>query len=111
MGLVFLLSSLFVLICGIAFAVIAGALDATNKQYEENFDSVRAQYESQDPTVCHGMDDAACRDKIRDMAASSNTTIVVVLGLINLSFLFVMFLTLEAFYIFKGGDDDDDDDD
>lgn len=110
-NIVFMVLCLVLLICGIAFAVIAGALDETNKQYEENFDSVRAQYESQDPTVCLGMNDAACRDKIRDMAASSNTTIVVVLGLINLSFLFVMFLTLEAFYIFKGGDDDYDDDD
>merc|ERR1711871_450254 len=110
-NLVFLLSSLFVLICGIAFAVIAGALDETFKQYEDNFDSVRAQYESQDPGLCQGLDDDACKQKIMAAAGSSNNGVVIVLGIICFSFLFVTFLTLEAFYIFKGGDDDDDDED
>merc|ERR1711907_649826 len=110
-NLVFLLSSLFVLICGIAFAVIAGALDETFKQYEDNFDSVRAQYESQDPGLCQGLDDDACKQKIMAAAGSSNNGVVIVLGIICFSFLFVTFLTLEAFYIFKGSDDDDDGDD
>lgn len=41
-------------------------------------------------------------------AGSSNNGVVIVLGIICFSFLFVTFLTLEAFYIFKGSDDDDD---
>merc|ERR1711975_46839 len=110
-NLVFLLSSLFVLICGIAFAVIAGALDETFKQYEDNFDSVRAQYESQDPGLCLGLDDDACKQKIMAAAGSSNNGVVIVLGIICFSFLFVTFLTLEAFYIFKGSDDDEEDGD
>ena len=106
-----MLCSLFLLICGIAFAVIAGALDETFKQYEDNFDSVRAQYESQDPGLCYGLDDETCKEKIMNIAASSNNGVVILLGLICFSFLFVTFLTLEAFYIFKNGDADDSDDD
>jgi len=109
-NLVFLLLALFMLIIGIAFAIIAGAMDDVNKQYEENFDTVRAQYESQDPTLCAGLTDRQCKSKIQTLAASSNTGIVILLGIICFSFLFVMFLTLEAFYIYKGGSDDDDDD-
>merc|ERR1719198_563422 len=76
-NLVFLLSSLFLLVCGIAFAVIAGALDETFKQYEDNFDSVRTQYESQDPGLCHGLDDQTCKEKIMNIAASSNNGVVI----------------------------------
>jgi hypothetical protein len=107
-NIIFLVCSLFLLICGIAFAIIAGALDETNKQYEDNFDNMRAQYESQTPNACHGLTDDECRAKIKAAAASSNTMIVILLGIICLSFLFVMFLTLEAFYIYKSGSDDDD---
>merc|ERR1712188_332905 len=96
-NLVFLLCCLFVLICGIASAVIAGALDETFKQYEDNFDSVRAQYESQAPPLCQGLDDDACKQKIMAAAGSSNNGVVIVLGIICFSFLFVTFLTLEAF--------------
>lgn len=111
-NIIFCVLALVLLICGIAFAIIAGALDETNKQYEDNFDTVRAQYESQDPGLCHGLDDETCKTKIRNLAASSNTGVVIVLSLICFSFLFVMFLTLEAFYIYKsGGDEDDDDED
>jgi hypothetical protein len=110
-NLVFLVLALLLLIVGIGFAIIAGAMDSVNKQYEDQFDDVRRQYESEDPTVCAGMDDEKCKQKIMSMAASNNVVIAVVLGIICFSFLFIMFLTLEAFYIYKGGDGDDGDDD
>ena len=83
-----------------------------NRLYMIKTCTVRAQYESQDPGLCHGLDDETCKTKIRNLAAGSNTGVVIVLSLICFSFLFVMFLTLEAFYIYKsGGDEDDDDED
>jgi hypothetical protein len=52
-----------------------------------------------------------CKTKIKDKAEGSMGGLLVVLGLICFGMLFIMFLTLEAFYIYKGGDGDDDDDD
>merc|ERR1719473_455463 len=108
-NLVFLLLALIMLIVGIAFTIIAGAMDEVNKQYEDNFDAVRSQYETQDPNLCASLTDEQCKSKIRDMAAGSNVLIVVLLAIICFSFLFVMFLTLEAFYIYKSSDDEEDD--
>merc|ERR1711907_246337 len=115
-NVVFLLTALLTLICGIAIAIIAGALDESNKQFEENFDTVRAQYEQKDPNVCkpggQTLSDAECKNVIRGLVSEANTGVVIVLTIICFSFLGVAFFTLEAFYIFKAkGDDDDDDDD
>eukprot|EP01050_Picozoa_sp_SAG11_P015275 SAG11_NODE_1963_length_3992_cov_3.333676_2_plen_650_part_00 len=110
-NLIFLLLTLFLMIVGVGFAIIAGAMDDINSQYDDNFASVRQQYETQSPGICAGMDDAACKEKIKAKTQDSMTGLLVVLGIICVSFLVVMFLTLEAFYIYKGSDDDDDDDD
>merc|ERR1740133_179313 len=93
------------------FPIVAGAMNDINSQYDENFATVRAQYESEDPAICANMDEVACKSKIKGKAEGSMTGLLVVLGLICFGMLFIMFLTLEAFYIYKGGDDDDDDDD
>merc|ERR1711865_1137932 len=98
-NLIFLLFGLLLMIVGVGFAIVAGAMNDINSQYDENFATVRAQYESEDPAICAGK------------AEGSMSGLLVVLGLICFSMLFIMFLTLEAFYIYKGGDDDDDDDD
>lgn len=111
---VFLLTALLTMICGVAIAIIAGALDESNKQFEENFDSVRAQYEQKDPNVCkvggRPLPDAECKNVIRGLVSEANTGVVIVLSLICFSFLFVAFFTLQAYHIFSGGDDDDDGD-
>merc|ERR1719272_2170969 len=88
-----------------------GAMNDINSQYDENFATVRAQYESEDPAICAGMAEDAYKSKIKDKGEGSMSGLLVVLGLICFGMLFIMFLTLEAFYIYKGGDDDDDDDD
>merc|ERR1711865_806238 len=110
-NLIFLLFGLLLMIVGVGFAIVAGAMNDINSQYDENFATVRAQYESEDPAICANMDEVACKSKIKDKAEGSMSGLLVVLGLICFSMLFIMFLTLEAFYIYKGGDDDDDDDD
>ena len=108
-NLIFLLFGLLLMIVGVGFAIVAGAMNDINSQYDENFATVRAQYESEDPAICAGMAEDACKSKIKDKAEGSMSGLLVVLGLICFSMLFIMFLTLEAFYIYKGGDDDDDD--
>eukprot|EP01052_Picozoa_sp_SAG31_P040764 SAG31_NODE_5991_length_2223_cov_1.492938_1_plen_526_part_00 len=109
-NLVYLVLGLALLIVGIGFAIIAGALDAVNKQYEDGFDDVRRQYESQDPTICAGMSDVQCKKKIMTAAAGVNLWLVIILGIVCLSFLFVCFLTMQAFYIYKSKDEDEDED-
>jgi len=110
-NLIFLLFGLLLMIVGVGFAIVAGAMNDINSQYDENFATVRAQYESEDPAICAGLVEDACKSKIKDKAEGSMSGLLVVLGLICFGMLFIMFLTLEAFYIYKGGDDDDDDDD
>jgi len=109
--LILVLLGLLLLIMGIGFAIIAGAMDDINSANESNFAQVRAQYESEDPELCKGLSDSDCRSKIKDKTEGGMLTVVIILGLVCFEFIFVIFLTLQAFYIYKGGDGDDDDDD
>ena len=110
-NLIFLILLLVLMIVGVGFGIIAGALDDVNSKYDDNFEQVRQQYETKEPGLCAGMDDAECKEKIKAKSTGGMTGLLVVLGIICFSFLFVIFLTLQAFYIYKGGDGDDDDDD
>ena len=110
-NLIFLVLLLILMIVGVGFGIIAGALDDVNSKYDDNFEQVKQQYESKNPGLCAQMSNSQCKEKIKAKSMEGMTGLLVVLGIICFSFLFVMFLTLEAFYIYKGGGDDDGGDD
>ena len=50
---------------GIGISLMASATPSINEQYDMNFAEVRAQAEQADNTVCIGLDDAACKIKLK----------------------------------------------
>jgi len=114
--LIFVLMSLLLMMMGIGFVIVAGAMDDINAKYNDNFDTVRAQYESENPGYCGTaatglLSNADCRTKIKADAESKMTTIAIILGIVCFSFIFIIYLTFQAVFIYKNGDGDDDDDD
>jgi len=114
--LIFVLMSLLLMMMGIGFVIVAGAMDDINAKYNDNFDTVRAQYESENPGYCGTaatglLSNADCRTKIKTDAESKMTTIAIILGIVCFSFIFIIYLTFQAVFIYKNGDGDDDDDD
>jgi len=106
--------SLVLLIVGMCFALIAGAITSINEQYDLNFEKVRAQANSHDSTksICPSeLSDEACKVKLQERTEDAFTTIAWILLFTCIGFLFTMFVTLQAVKIFLEDDDDDDDDD
>jgi hypothetical protein len=108
---IFVVLALTLMVVGIGFAIVAGAMKDINSQYDENFQTVRAQYEQKDPDLCKGMTDAECREVIKLKTEDSTMELVIAIGTISLFYVFVLFFTLQGYYIYTGkgkGDDDDD---
>jgi len=105
--------ALLLLIVGICFALVAGAITSINEQYDLNFDEIRAQANEGDDTICaKSMSDTDCKKKLRERTEDAFSTIMWVLLFTCCGFIVVMYLTLQAGKLFKNeeGDEDDEDD-
>merc|ERR1712028_218578 len=76
-NLIFLVLLLILMIVGVGFGIIAGALDDVNSKYDDNFEQVKQQYESKNPGLCAGMDDAQCKEKIKAKSMEGMTGLLV----------------------------------
>merc|ERR1711865_1234426 len=64
-NLIFLVLLLILMIVGVGFGIIAGALDDVNSKYDDNFEQVKQQYESKNPGLCAQMSNSQCKEKIK----------------------------------------------
>ena len=114
----FVVLALFLMITGIAFAIVAGAITSINEEYDLKFDTIRTQYEQQDCNVCADPPDldndqcydmrwgnSRCRNKIKLESQERMATISVVLGAMVCGFVVVLYITLQAVKIY--GEDDE----
>ena len=105
-GLAFVL-----LLVGICFALVAGAITSINEEYDNNFSKIREQATEAEPSICPStMSDAECKTKIKEETQDAFATIGIVLGITCAGFVFVMYITLLAVKLWRAGDDDDDED-
>ena len=109
--LIFVLMALLLMMMGIGFVIVAGAMDDINAKYNDNFEAIRAQYESEQPGYCNNADgtsmsDSQCRAKIKNDAEAGMTAIATILGIVLFIFIFVIYLTFQAVFIYKKGDVD-----
>ena len=121
--LCFTILAFFLMVIGIAFAIVAGAVTSLSRMFELEFDTIRLQAEQQDCNICaeggdsdgDGCNDerfttSRCRGKLRRQAEDHMSTVVMLLGVVCSGFIVILYLTLQAVKIFGDGDDDDDDD-
>jgi len=109
--LVWVVLAFVLLICGICFALVAGAITSINEQYDLNFEKVREQANQADDTICPtSMKTAECKAKIKKKTEDAFEMISIVLGIACAGFVFVMYVTLQAVKIFKADEGDDDED-
>ena len=109
--IVWVVLAFILLLVGIAFALVAGAISSINEEYDLNFAKVREQANQQDATLCpKAMTDAECKNKLKTKTEGSFNTIAIVLGITCAGFVFVLYVTLQAVKIFRADEGDDDED-
>ena len=113
----FVVLSLALMVTGIAFAIVAGAITSINEEYDLKFESIRTQYETQDCNVCadppdidnDGCNDmrqgnSVCRAKIKEETKERIGIISMITGIVTLGFVAVLYITLQAVKIYSGDD-------
>ena len=111
LSLVWIVLAFVLLLVGICFALVAGAISSINKEYDLNFAKVRADANQADATLCPAtMSDDACKAKLKTKTEDSFNAIALVLAFVCAGFIVVLYLTLQAVKLFSADDGDDDDD-
>jgi hypothetical protein len=111
--LCFVVLAFCLLMTGIAFAIVAGAITSLSRLFDLEFENIRMQAEQEDCNICASGDDAdddgcldekyttsRCRGKLKRQAEDHLDTIVVLLGGVCAGFVVVLYLTLQAVHIF-----------
>ena len=85
------------LLNGVCFALVTGAITSIDDQHDLDFGKVREQANQTDDTTCPmSLLDAACKEKIKQRAENSFQVIGSVLAFTCVGFVFVFYVTLRA---------------
>lgn len=111
--LLLIVLAFFLMLTGIAFAIVAGAITSLSRLFDLEFDTIRLQAEQEDCNICATGTDAdgdgcfdekyttsRCRGKLKRQAEDHLDTIMTLLGGVCAGFLGVLYLTLQAVHIF-----------
>eukprot|EP01051_Picozoa_sp_SAG22_P005244 SAG22_NODE_305_length_12688_cov_24.723330_2_plen_504_part_00 len=112
--LVFLVLGFWLMVFGIGFTIVAGGMNDINTTYDDNFSDIRDQYDQQFPGLCDGLDDPQCRAVIKSKVEGAIQIVAIVVGGVVFAMVFFIFLTYQAFHIYRGavgGDSDELDED
>ena len=102
----FMILVFILLVVGVGFTIVAGAMDDINTTYDKNFADIRTQYEQEDPGLCLDMDDTACRHVIKGKTEGAMKVIAVTVTIVMAALVFVLFLTFQAVHIYRSADDE-----
>ena len=102
--IVFMVLAFAVLLVGICFAVVAGAVQtmSVNSYDDANFAKIRLQVQKTDPDICPAsIDDDACKTAIKDSTEAGFQTLALVLSFVCLFYIALLIFTYEAIKIYK----------
>lgn len=116
-NLIYMVMTLLLLVFTLFFALIAGAIDSINTEYDLNFAEIRKSVEKAKPGYCtlangNPMSDYECKHQIMNDTKGDLRVLAVILSIANMGMLVVLYITLQAVIMWHGGvaqDDGEDD--